>query len=83
MKTQTKAARNSYSEFLEFDLQDAVAANVKRCIAESGLTVEEICMRTNLSAATINRLKAGQNISFRSLCALAEALNKDWRAFFE
>ena len=82
MKTEIKVRRNTYSEFIEFELQDVVAANVKRCIAESGLTVDEICIRTNLSVATINRLKAGKNLSFRSICTLAEALNKDWRVFF-
>ena len=78
-----KVRRNTYSEFIEFELQDVVAANVKRCIAESGFTVDEICIRTNLSVATINRLKAGKNLSFHSICALAEALNKDWRVFFK
>ena len=83
MKTEIKVRRNTYSEFIEFELQDVVAVNVKRCIAESGLTVDEICIRTNLSVATINRLKAGKNLSFHSICALAEALNKDWRVFFK
>lgn len=83
MKTEIKVRRNTYSEFIEFELQDVVAANVKRCIADSGLTVDEICIRTNLSVATINRLKAGKNLSFHSICALAEALNKDWRVFFK
>ena len=83
MKTEIKVKRNTYSEFIEFELQDVVAANVKRCIADSGLTVDEICIRTNLSVATINRLKAGKNLSFHSICALAEALNKDWRVFFK
>ena len=83
MKSEMKVKRNTYSEFIEFELQDVVAANVKRCIAESGLTVDEICIRTNLSVATINRLKAGKNLSFHSICALAEALNKDWRVFFK
>ena len=83
MKTEIKVRRNTYSEFIEFELQDVVAANVKRCIAESGLTVDEICIRTNLSVATINRLKAGKYLSFHSICALAEALNKDWRVFFK
>ena len=83
MKTEIKVRRNTYSEFIEFELQDAVSANVKRCIAESGFTVDEICIRTNLSVATINRLKAGKNLSFHSICALAEALNKDWRVFFK
>ena len=83
MKAEMKVKRNTYSEFIEFELQDVVAANIKRCIAESGLTVDEICIRTNLSVATINRLKAGKNLSFHSICALAEALNKDWRVFFK
>ena len=83
MKAEMKVKRNTYSEFIEFEFQDVVAANVKRCIAESGLTVDEICIRTNLSVATINRLKAGKNLSFHSICALAEALNKDWRVFFK
>ena len=82
MKAEMKVKRNTYSEFIEFELQDVVAANVKRCIAESSLTVDEICIRTNLSVATINRLKAGKNLSFHSICTLAEALNKDWRVFF-
>lgn len=83
MKTEIKVRRNTYSEFIEFELQDVVAANVKRCITESGLSIDESCTRTNLSHATISRLKTGKNISFRSICALAEALNKDWRVFFE
>lgn len=77
-----KVKRNTYSEFIEFELQDAVGANVKHCIADSGFTVDEICIRTNLSVATINRLKAGKNLFFHSICTLAEALNKDWRVFF-
>lgn len=83
MNSDTKAVRNTYSEFIEFDLQNVVSGNVTRCIAESGLTVEQISFRSNLSIATIHRLKAGKNLSLRSICALAEALNKDWRAFFE
>lgn len=83
MKAEMKIKRNTYSEFIEFELQDAVGANVKHCIADSGFTVDEICIRTNLSVATINRLKAGKNLSFHSICALAEALNKDWRVFFK
>ena len=72
MKTKMKVRRNTYSEFLEFDLQNVLASNVKRYIAESGLSIDELCIRTNLSHATISRLKTGKNISFRSLCALAE-----------
>ena len=83
MKAEMKVKRNTYSEFIEFELQDAVGTNVKHCIADSGFTVDEICIRTNLSVATINRLKAGKNLSFHSICALAEALNKDWRVFFK
>lgn len=82
MEMETKVVRNNYSEFLEFNLQDVVSENVKRCIEESGLTAEEISYRSNLSIATIYRLKAGQNISIHGICALAEALNRDWRVFF-
>ena len=74
--------RVTYSEFLEFELQDTVSENVKRFIAASGYTGEELAMRTNLSIATISRLKAGQNLTIRSICALAEALNKQPEAFF-
>ena len=45
--------RVTYSEFLEFELQDTVSENVKRFIAASGYTGEELAMRTNLSIATI------------------------------
>ena len=74
--------RNNYSEFIEFEIQDVVSKNVKRCVAQSGYTAEELSYRTNLSVATINRLKAGQNLSVHSLSALADALGKDWRVFF-
>ena len=74
--------RNTYSELLELDLQEVVSENIKRCVAESGFTAEQLSYRTNLSVATINRLKAGQNLSIRGICALADALNKDWRVFF-
>ena len=79
---EMKAVRNTYSEFVEFDLEDAVSKNVKRCIRESGFTAQELSYRTNLSVATINRLKAGQNLSVQGICALAWALGKDWREFF-
>lgn len=82
MKMEMKAVRNNYSELLELDLQDVVSENVKRCVAESGYTAEELGYRSNLSVATINRLKAGQNLSIHGICALADALNKDWRVFF-
>ena len=74
--------RNTYSELLELDLQEVVSENIKRCVVESGFTAEQLSYRTNLSVATINRLKAGQNLSIRGICALADALNKDWRVFF-
>ena len=74
--------RNTYSELLELDLQEVVSENIKRCVAESGFTAEQLSYCTNLSVATINRLKAGQNLSIRGICALADALNKDWRVFF-
>ena len=74
--------RNNYSEFIEFEIQDVVSKNVKRCVAQSGYTAEELSYRTNLSVATINRYKAGQNLSIQGICALAEALGKSWRVFF-
>ena len=79
MKTCT---RNNYSELQEFNLQDVVSENVKRYVAQSGYTAEELSDRTNLSVATIYRLKAGQNLSIHGICALADALDKDWRVFF-
>ena len=75
-------ARNTYSEFLEFQLGEIVSDNVKRFVFESGFTAQEISYRSNLSVATINRLKAGEHLSVRSICALAEALNKQPEAFF-
>lgn len=74
--------RNTYSGLLELDLQEVVSENIKRCVTESGFTTEQLSYRTNLSVATINRLKAGQNLSIHGICALADALNKDWRVFF-
>ncbi len=75
-------ARNTYSEFLEFQLGEIVSDNVKRFVFESGFTAQEISYRSNLSVATINRLKAGEHLSIRGICALAEALNKQPEAFF-
>ena len=75
-------SRNTYSEFLEFQLGEIVSNNVKRFVFESGFTAQEIGYRSNLSVATINRLKAGEHLSVRSICALAEALNKQPEAFF-
>ncbi len=75
-------SRNTYSEFLEFQLGEIVSDNVKRFVFESGFTAQEISYRSNLSVATINRLKAGEHLSVRSICALAEALNKQPEAFF-
>ena len=72
----------TYSEFYEFRLADVVSDNVKYFIYQSGFTAEELSYRTNLSVATINRLKAGEHLSFRGICALAEALNKDPLSFF-
>ena len=74
--------RNNYSELQEFDLEEVFSENAKRFIAESGYTVEQLSYRANLSVATINRLKAGQNLSIHGICALADALGKDWRMFF-
>lgn len=75
-------ARNNYSEFLEFQLGEIVSDNVKRFVFESGFTAQEISYRSNLSVATVNRLKAGEHLSIKSICALAEALNKQPEAFF-
>ena len=74
--------RNTYSEFLEFRLAETVSDNARRFIVESGYTAQELSTRTNLSVPTINRLKAGEHLSFRSICALAEALNKQPESFF-
>lgn len=79
----TMKTRNvTYSEFLEFRLQDVVSANVKYYIARTGFTAEYLSNITNLSIATINRLKAGEHLSLQGICALAEALNIDPFAFF-
>ena len=74
--------RNTYSELLEFQLAETVSDNVKRYIFESGYTAQELSYRSNLSVPTINRLKAGEHLSIRGICALAEALNKQPEAFF-
>ena len=79
---EMKAIRNNDSELVELNLNEDVSENIKRCVVESGYTAEELSYRSNLSVATINRLKAGQNLSFHGICALADALNKDWRVFF-
>lgn len=72
----------TYSEFLEFRLQEIVSENVKRFISISGYTAKQLSYKTNLSLATINRLKAGEHISIQGICALAEALNKNPEDFF-
>lgn len=77
------SCRNSYSEFLEFRIQDVVSFNVRDFISQSGYTAEELSIRTNLSVATINRLKAGEHLSFQGICALAECLGKDPLSFFQ
>ena len=77
------SCRNSYSEFLEFRIQDVVSLNVRDFISQSGYTAEELSIRTNLSVATINRLKAGEHLSFQGICALAECLGKDPLSFFQ
>ncbi|MCR4821901.1 MAG: helix-turn-helix transcriptional regulator [Treponema sp.] len=82
MKKVASTKNVTYSEFLEFRVQDVVSDNVKYFIYQSGFTAEELSYRSNLSVATINRLKAGEHLSFRGICALAEALNKDPLAFF-
>ena len=77
-----KVSRNNFGELIEFDLQEVVAKNARRLISQSGLTVEELSIKTNLSAATINRIKAGQNLSIHSICIMADVLGGDWRVFF-
>ena len=76
------SGRNNYSEFLEFALEDVVSGNVRRFVDASGFTAEELSYRSNLSIATIYRLRSGQNITIRGICALAEALNKSPLSFF-
>ena len=77
-----KVRNVTYSEFLEFRVQDVVSSNVKYYIARTGFTAEYLSNITNLSIATINRLKAGEHISLQGICALAEALNVDPLKFF-
>ncbi len=77
-----KVRNVTYSEFLEFRVQDVVSSNVKYYIARSSLTAEQLSYKTNLSIATINRLKAGEHLSLKGICALAEALNVDPLKFF-
>ncbi len=83
MNIQNRIKNVTYSEFLEFRVQDVVSENVKSFIQQSGFTTEQLCYKTNLSIATINRLKAGEHLSIQGICALAEALNKDPLLFFE
>ena len=77
-----KARNVTYSGFLEFRVQDVVSANVKYYIARTGFTAEYLSNITNLSIATINRLKAGEHLSLQGICALAEALDIDPLLFF-
>ena len=48
----------------------------------AGVTAEKLSYKTNLSIATINRLKAGEHLSLQGICALAEALDIDPLLFF-
>lgn len=77
-----KTRNVTYSEFLEFRVQDVVSSNVKYYIARAGFTAEQLSYKTNLSIATINRLKAGEHLSIQGISALAEALNIDPLSFF-
>ena len=77
-----KVRNVTYSEFLEFRVQDVVSSNVKYYIARSGFTAEQLSYKRNLSVATINRLKAGEHLSLKGICALAEALDVDPLMFF-
>ena len=45
----------TYSEFLEFRIQDIVSSNVKRFISISGFTAKDLKYKTNLSLATIKK----------------------------
>lgn len=74
---------NSYSEFLEFRVEEVVSSNVKRFIKASGYKAEYLSNRTGLSIPTINRLKAGQHLSIQGICAIAEVLNVDPLDFFK
>lgn len=77
------ASINSYSEVLEFRVEEVVSSNVKRLIKSSGYKTEYLSYRTGLSIPTINRLKAGQHLSIQGICALAEVLGVDPLAFFK
>ena len=66
----------TYSEFWEFRFEEIISTNVKEFISQSGLTGQELSYKTNLSLATINRLKVGKNFSIPAICALAEALDR-------
>ena len=74
---------NSYSDFLEFRVEKVVSSNVKKYIKKSGYTCDYLSMRTGLSLPTIYRLKEGQHLSIRGICALAEVLSVDPLEFFK
>lgn len=74
---------NSYSEFLEFRVEEVVSSNVKKLIKASGYNTEYLSNRTGLSIPTINRLKAGQHLSIHGICSLAEVLDVDPLSFFK
>jgi len=78
-----KTPRNvTFSEFWEFRLQEIISCNVQKFISMSGYTTQELSYKTNLSIATINRLKKGDNYSVPAICALAEALDRFPEEFF-
>ena len=77
-----KTPRNvSFSEIWEFRLQEIISYNVKRFIPASGYTTQELSYKTDLSVATINRLKKG-DFSVHAICKLAEVLDKFSEEFF-
>ena len=78
-----KTPRNvTFSEIWEFRLLEIISYNVKRFISASGYTTQEISYKTDLSVATINRLKKGESFSLPAICRLAEAFNKFTEEFF-
>lgn len=78
-----EATRNTFSEFLEFRLSEIVAKNIRYYVKKSQKNTQELSYASNLSLATINRLKNGEHLSIQGICALAEALSVDPLEFFK
>ena len=66
----------TFSEIWEFRFEEIISTNVRKFISMSGYTTQEISYKTNLSVATINRLKKGKGFSVKAICSLAEALDR-------